>query len=141
VTFQLPPGAAGKPAWAKIVLSITGLFSKSTTKSDSGVAIAYDVEDPSIATVDSEGLITAVSRGQTWLYVTSGRAAENRLIFVQSIPCPGDANGDDQVDVDDLLAVILGWGPCDGCPADFDDNGAIDVDDMLAVILAWGSCP
>jgi hypothetical protein len=50
-----------------------------------------------------------------------------------------DVNGDGAVDVDDLLAVILAWGPCpDGpCPADVDGSGAIDVDDLVAVILGW----
>jgi hypothetical protein len=53
-------------------------------------------------------------------------------------PIPGDANGDGLVDVDDLTAVILAWGPCTGpCPADFDGNQVVDVDDLTAVILNW----
>jgi hypothetical protein len=27
------------------------------------------------------------------------------------------------------------------CPADIDRNGAVDVDDLIAVILGWGVCP
>ena len=49
-------------------------------------------------------------------------------------------DGDGDVDVDDLLAVINGWGKCVDCPADFDDDGDIDVDDLLTVINAWGAC-
>jgi hypothetical protein len=56
----------------------------------------------------------------------------------------GDATGDGAVDVDDLVAVILGWGACDACvsssmcPADFDHNCSVDVDDLVTVILNWG---
>jgi hypothetical protein len=44
------------------------------------------------------------------------------------------------VDVDDLLGVILDWGPCDAdcCLSDFDLNGTVGIDDMLTVILSWG---
>jgi hypothetical protein len=55
---------------------------------------------------------------------------------------PGDVNSDGLVDADDLIAVILGWGPCAAppspCPADVDDNGAVDADDLILVILNWG---
>jgi hypothetical protein len=54
----------------------------------------------------------------------------------------GDVNCDGAVDVDDLVAVILSWGPCAGfpvpCPADVDGSEAVDVDDLVQVILNWG---
>lgn len=50
-----------------------------------------------------------------------------------------DVNGDGVVDVDDLVLVLLAWGPCDGpCPADIDGNGAVDVDDLILLITNWG---
>ena len=30
--------------------------------------------------------------------------------------CPADVNDDGVVDVEDLVAVIVGWGPCAGVP-------------------------
>ena len=58
-------------------------------------------------------------------------------------PHPGDGN----VDVDDLLAVINGWGACNPfitCPADVAPgpagNDVVDVDDLIAVINGWGPC-
>ncbi|MHC5004944.1 MAG: hypothetical protein ACYTJ0_17690, partial [Planctomycetota bacterium] len=54
--------------------------------------------------------------------------------------CIGDTNGDDTVDVDDLVAVITSWGACVACPADVDGNNAVDADDLVAVVLAWGPC-
>ena len=57
--------------------------------------------------------------------------------------CPGDANGDGQVSVDDLLSIITVWGQsCDGCPEDLDESGVVGVDDLLRVIANWQSpCP
>ena len=47
----------------------------------------------------------------------------------------GDATGDGIVDIEDILAVISAFGPCqDPCMADFDDNGVVDIEDMLTVI-------
>ncbi len=59
-----------------------------------------------------------------------------------------DATGDGVVDVDDLIAVILGWGPCadpDICPADVappppvGGDGVVNVDDLILVIEYWSS--
>ncbi len=67
------------------------------------------------------------------------------LMRNSGIARPGDATGNGVVDVDDLIAVILNWGPCASyqpCAADVapwpngDDN--VDVDDLIAVILNWG---
>jgi hypothetical protein len=60
--------------------------------------------------------------------------------LVCDAPCAPDITGNSVVDVDDLLAVINGWGGKGG-PADITGNGMVDVDDLLAVINAWGACP
>ena len=54
-------------------------------------------------------------------------------------PCPEDVNGDDVVNVLDLLAVIAAWG-AGGGPEDVNNDGTVDVLDLLAVIAAWGPC-
>jgi hypothetical protein len=55
--------------------------------------------------------------------------------------CVGDTNNSGAVDVDDLVAVILAWGPCPApCGADVNNSGTVDVDDLVGVILAWGPC-
>jgi hypothetical protein len=57
------------------------------------------------------------------------------------VGCTGDVNSDGQVNVDDLIALILGWGPCPvpppPCAADADNDGDVDVDDLLLVIMNW----
>lgn len=64
-----------------------------------------------------------------------------KLICNVGTPCPADVNGSNNVDIDDLLAVINAWGPCASCPADVNNSGNVDIDDLLAVINAWGPCP
>jgi hypothetical protein len=63
-------------------------------------------------------------------------------------PLIGDATSDGVVDVDDLIAVILGWGPCDDpktCPADVappppvGGDGVINTNDLILVIEHWSS--
>jgi hypothetical protein len=53
----------------------------------------------------------------------------------------GDTDGDGDVDADDLVNVVLGWGPCPAppaaCPGDVDDDGDVDADDLTAVVLNW----
>jgi len=52
---------------------------------------------------------------------------------------PADINGDGAVDVNDLLMVISGWGPCGFfCPADINDDDVVNVLDLLMVIQDWG---
>jgi len=71
--------------------------------------------------------------------------ADNVTVTLAAQPCAGDTNCDGTVNVDDLIAVILGWGACahppGACPADVNGSGSVDVDDLIAVILAWGACP
>jgi hypothetical protein len=53
--------------------------------------------------------------------------------------CPGDANGDGVVGVQDLIAVIVAWGTSDP-DADVDGSGVVDVQDIVQVVVAWGPC-
>jgi hypothetical protein len=65
---------------------------------------------------------------------------------VQIMPDPmlvyhplGDVNGDDVVDVSDLLILLAQWGPCaEPCSADLDGDGDVDTDDLLSMLGNWG---
>jgi hypothetical protein len=50
----------------------------------------------------------------------------------------GNTNCDQHVDVQDLVEVILNWGPCPNCGADVDANGEVNADDLITVIVNWG---
>lgn len=68
--------------------------------------------------------------------------ASDHLVFCVDFapPCPADINGDDTVDVDDLITLIGDWGPCGDCPADINNDGDVGADDLLLVLAAWGVC-
>jgi hypothetical protein len=61
-------------------------------------------------------------------------------------PCPGDTNGDDVIDIDDVVNVVLDFGctqPPD-CPNGGDVNGddVVNIDDIVFVVLNFGApCP
>jgi hypothetical protein len=53
--------------------------------------------------------------------------------------CPSDIDGDNAVNVTDLLMVIDQWGLSDSS-ADVNDDGIVDVSDLLIVVGNWGPC-
>jgi hypothetical protein len=115
-----------------------------------------------------------------WKNLTGNHAIANNTFNcigndIFAIDCHGDitntSNGgpDGNVGIDDLLAVISGWGSCSGppalptvlgdpCPSNLSPckadvaplvvtgpdpvygNNVVDIDDLLAVISAWGPC-
>ena len=56
-------------------------------------------------------------------------------------PCAPDVNGDGNVDVNDLLAVIADWGSSGSEGTDINGDGVVDVNDLLLIISSWGACP
>ena len=56
------------------------------------------------------------------------------------VPCSSDADGDEVVDVNDLLTLLGSWGS-DKPESDIDDNGIVNSDDLLTLIDNWGPCP
>lgn len=52
--------------------------------------------------------------------------------------CIGDANGDGEVNVDDVLMVLSDFGGAGA--GDINGDGIVDVNDILLVIGAWGPC-
>lgn len=71
------------------------------------------------------------------------RTTAGYLVDAVGITVFGDASMDGAVDVADIVAVILAWGPCPAppaaCPADLDRDGDVDVQDLVEVILHWGA--
>ncbi len=53
--------------------------------------------------------------------------------------CLGDLDGNGEVGVDDLLALLSAFQINDG--GDCDNDGDTDVNDLLTLIAAWGPCP
>jgi V8-like Glu-specific endopeptidase len=53
--------------------------------------------------------------------------------------CDADINGDGNVDVSDILAMVSAWGTNDPA-ADVNGDGTVGVADLLLVIDGWGPC-
>ena len=67
-------------------------------------------------------------------------------IFIEESPtCDGDVDGDNEVDFDDILAVLDAWGPYKDCPpfipADIDQDCEVGFSDLVIVLSEWGPCP
>lgn len=57
-------------------------------------------------------------------------------------PCPGDLNGDNQVDLVDLTTLLSNYGTLSGANAedgDLDGDGDIDREDLAALLALYGS--
>ncbi|MDG2095195.1 MAG: hypothetical protein P8J89_07980 [Phycisphaerales bacterium] len=53
------------------------------------------------------------------------------------VPCEGNLNGDDVVNIDDILVVLGNW---NGTEGDANGDGVTNIDDVLVVISNWGAC-
>ena len=95
---------------------------------------------------DGGHTMTTPASGEDWVLVIDDLAVDFATPGSAPLWTPGDATGDDNVDVNDLLTVIATWGPCTAehapCPGDLapPDGGdeQVDVNDLLAVITNWG---
>lgn len=72
---------------------------------------------------------SVVTEAVTWI--------EDNLV---SAPCPGDLNGDGNIDISDLLLLLAAWGENPGHEADLNGDGNVDVSDLLLLLSAWGPC-
>lgn len=54
--------------------------------------------------------------------------------------CPGDVDGNGDVGVTDLLAILGAWGPCCACREDLDESGEVGAAELQILLRTWGSC-
>ena len=85
---------------------------------------------------------TSADAGKTW---EQGKEEYWHFAFelygVAGTACPADLDGDGEVGIGDVLAVLSAWGPCPECPEDLDHDGEIGLGDLLILLAAWGPCP
>jgi hypothetical protein len=86
-----------------------------------------------IADVNGDGVMDILtSSGSHDLALLLGRCDPPPL-------CPADVNGDLNVNVLDLLAVLAAWGATSG-PEAINGDGIVNVLDLLEVLAGWGPC-
>ncbi len=93
---------------------------------DDGLESAGWARDLALTTGGSPELLLATTTG---VYSASLAA-----------PCPADVNGDQVIDVLDLLAILSAWGETGELDEDINGDGVVDVLDLLEVLSAWGPC-
>ena len=121
-------------AGATVQLSATVIPSYATNKS-----VTWSSSAPAVATVSRTGLVTAVAKGTATITATTadGSNLSASCVVTVDIPTitPGDINGDNDVDVADIVAVIdhvlsVGY----NASGDVNGDGSVDVADIVAVI-------
>jgi hypothetical protein len=89
--------------------------------------------------IDGDGHDDLVSITQT----ESFRGVSNNVLLRQSdtaTVCPADFDGNNIVNVLDLLTIIAAWDATGNIHEDLDGNGVVNVLDLLILIAAWGPC-
>jgi hypothetical protein len=74
-----------------------------------GFGTTFEIDDPAVAVVDVDGVISSVAVGTTSLIVSNG-LDEVVPVHVERIPCPSDVTDDGVVNVEDLLELVADWG-------------------------------
>jgi T5SS/PEP-CTERM-associated repeat protein len=102
-------------------------------------------QSPDLVVITDENALSPLAGGGIAGGPPEGAPAMAKTLVNLLEACIGDTNGSGTVDVDDLITVILRWGPCptppSPCPGDTNNSSTVDVDDLITVILHWGACP
>ncbi len=129
--------------------TVTGAFNDGVERDVSAAAAGttYWSDDPTIATVDADGNVTAVKAGSTIVHAANGAAAT--IVEVRVSSTPGDADGDGAVGLNDFLELRACWtgpgsdpafqSPPNACRDTFDadQDGDVDRADYDAFLLRY----
>jgi len=63
---------------------------------------------------------------------------DGTLCFGAICPCTGDLNGNDVIDLQDLLMVLANWGGSG--VGDIDGDGVVGFPDLMLLTRSWGPC-
>ncbi|MDG2095217.1 MAG: S8 family serine peptidase [Phycisphaerales bacterium] len=147
--------APGEGIWCADAVGADGFGTGDTTQIDgtsfaspyvAGVAALVFSMDPALSPDQVEAILseTAVDRGAAGYDTQYGWGFVNAKAAVEAVdvetPCDGDIDGNNSVDVNDILSLIGAFGPCQGCDEDLDQNGSVDVNDLLSMISNYGPC-
>lgn len=85
------------------------------------------------------GVFAGDLNGDGYMDVVANSERGTFLVLNQSVACPGDMDGNGEVDSTDLAALLAQWGMVGA--GDFNGDGVIGSADLAALLAGWGSCP
>lgn len=105
--------------------------------------VVWASSDPSIASVDENGLVTALADGTAIITATTTDGSDLTAYCTVTVKTvsPGNVNDDSSIDIDDvtlLINVVLGNSDIpyyNSDNADLNNDGKIDIDDITAIIV------
>lgn len=120
----------------------TALTAKVLPEDATNQQVRWEAADPSVATVDENGVVMAVSEGTTTVTVTSINKGYSQTceVTVAGELVKGDVNGDSTVDASDGLAIlkyIVGKQDLSEqqlAVADVNGDNAVNVNDVLRIL-------
>ena len=118
-------------------------FTDTCGKVRTGVTIAQLTLLGDGATVSFSGLLQGKDDlGESWqaFFTVFETTADDRSPADISDSCSGDLDGDDVVNVDDLLSMLSNWYG-NSCLVDLTLDDVVDTADVIELITQWGACP
>ncbi len=140
VPMPLPP--IGISVRNNCVMIGTGTSSTSAggsgySSSQDGTLVLVDAATHAIVAEVPTGVVASQLAVDGDLGAIASPGGDGVVLLQTTPPCPEDVNADGLVGVDDILALIAGWGTSE---PDVNGDGVVTTDDLLAVLGAWGPC-
>ncbi|MDI9402669.1 MAG: FG-GAP repeat protein [Limnohabitans sp.] len=66
--------------------------------------------------------------------------ASDIVIVPEAPACPGDVDGDGDVDAADLSGLLIAWGSANAGGADVNRDGQVTAADLSLLLVNWGAC-
>lgn len=134
---------------------VVGAYNNSTGATSAGKAFVYSGRDGlALRTITStttgeqfgfDAVGIGDVNGDGGLDFLIGAATGNRAYVIAGTPrppCAGDIDGDFDVDLSDLGAILSEFGCTSACATDLTGDGVVDLSDLGIVLAAYGAaCP
>ncbi len=118
-------------------LRVTGIYDDGHPR-EIREGVAFVSDEPSIATVDADGLVRALREGETTVRAEYQGFQDSTEVIAEGEFCIVDLNGDGVVDADDFFLFLQLFAAGDS-RADFNNDGIIDADDFFAFLSAFAA--